>query len=213
VTGAAGGALGALIPGGSTLVGSVASGAAGGVASGLTSELYDLTPLPAADHTFDTSTVAVNTLIGAATGPLGRNRRAAEGPLLAEPHQVNAVGGRNNCASCVIAGDATWAGYPASAIKLNPDEAFPHGLIRIAKYARNDWMPVTSRTDVEGILGQAGPGARGIVYGARLSTPNQSAHVFNGRNAGGELEFYDFQSGQPGLFEKEFDQMLFIRTN
>ncbi|MDT3443840.1 RHS repeat-associated core domain-containing protein [Pseudofrankia sp. BMG5.37] len=56
---------------------------------------------------------------------------------------VNAVGGKNNCVSCAIAGDSTLRGSPASAIKRDPDLPFENGLQSIVNYAGRNMYPVS----------------------------------------------------------------------
>jgi hypothetical protein len=58
------------------------------------------------------------------------------------------------------------------------------------------FKPVTGQAEVEQLLKDAGPGARGIVYGARTTT----AHVWNAINEGGKVHFIDAQVGAPGSF-------------
>jgi hypothetical protein len=58
---------------------------------------------------------------------------------------------------------------------------------------------VAGREEIEQILADAGPGARGIVYGFR--GPGMLAHFFNAANQGGAINFIDFQIGGEASFE------------
>ena len=55
----------------STLSGAILRGGAGGAATGSVGEAYDMLPLPGSDGSFDVENVAVDTVIGGATGGIG----------------------------------------------------------------------------------------------------------------------------------------------
>jgi RHS repeat-associated protein len=55
----------------STLTGALVRGGAGGAATGTVGEGYDLLPLPGSDGSFDVENVALETVIGSATGGMG----------------------------------------------------------------------------------------------------------------------------------------------
>lgn len=124
---------------------------------------------------------------------------------------VNAVGGSHNCTSCVIAGDSTLAGNPASAIDLYPGRAIPGGNAAVADYAGAPWRSVSGRSAIEQELLAAGDGARGIVYG----TDGVDAHVWNAVVQDGRVNFVDFQGigpSGPAAFDA-WDTFGFVRTN
>jgi hypothetical protein len=72
------------------------------------------------------------------------------------------------------------------------------------------FKPVGGQADVAQLLSDAGPGARGIVYGSRADT---YGHVFNGVNQGGVIRFLDGQSGSVANWDDGFDAFYFLRTN
>lgn len=130
--------------------------------------------------------------------------KAASGP-------INAVGGTHNCVACVVAGDSTLAGRPATATNLFPGRPIPNGNALIAKYAGAPWRAVSGRTAIEKELLAAGDGARGIVYG----TNGTEAHVWNAIVQRGQVNFVDFQGlvpSGPSLF-KDWNSFFFVRTN
>lgn len=125
--------------------------------------------------------------------------RPAAGPQRAfEPpdglFDVNPLRDPDNCVSCAIAGDATLGGAPACAIACGPRHVSE---IRIALGGL--FRPVTGRAEIERLLQDAGPGARGIVYASRDDgiTPG---HTFNAINRGGVIWFIDFQIARPATF-------------
>ncbi len=145
-----------------------------------------------------------------ALGDLGASVTAAK-IAAGAAGSVNAVGGKNNCVSCAIAGDSTLAGSPASAIKLDPDVAIPNGLAAIQDYAGSPWRVVSGRAAVERRLLAAGEGARGIVYGGN----GKEGHVWNAIVQQGKVNFVDFQGEGPNG-SASFDawkQFFFVRTN
>jgi len=186
----------AAVAGGSSIVGYLAGGAAGE---------NEVSPEGAA---FAGGTGA----IGGGLSSLLFNRIAAavaaRSVTRSAPGSVNKVGGTQNCTACAIAGDATLAGRPASALKLNPDLPYKDGMALIQNYASSTWRWTTGRAAIQKELMAAGNGARGIVYGLR---PNGTAHVFNAVVQRGRVNFVDFQTGGAGTFGG-FSRYAFIRT-
>ena len=124
---------------------------------------------------------------------------------------VNAVGGTHNCVSCMIAGDSTLAGNPASAVDLYPGRPTPGGNAAIADYAGAPWRSVSGRSAIEQELLAVGDGARGIVCG----TDGVNAHVWNAVVQDGRVNFVDFQGigpNGPAAFDA-WDSFAFVRTN
>jgi hypothetical protein len=68
---------------------------------------------------------------------------------------------------------------------------------------------VAGPTQIEEMLSDAGPGARGIVFGDRLG---EAGHVFNAVNQGGVVRFLDPQTGGPASFEG-YSEFRFLWTN
>lgn len=128
----------------------------------------------------------------------------------AQPGSVNAVGGTMNCTSCVIAGDSTLAGRPASAIDLFPGKAIPDGNQLIEAYAGAPWRAVSGREAIERELLAAGDGARGIVYGRT----GGDAHVWNAVVQDGKVNFVDFQGHGPNGADAftPWERFAFVRT-
>lgn len=119
--------------------------------------------------------------------------------------KVNPLGGTQNCVNCAIAGDHTLAGFPTSAL----DSAGPQLISRIEQHFGASFKAVGGRSDISDILANAGPGARGIVFGARGSDPG---HVFNAINQGGVVRYIDFQTGHAASFNG-YSGFSFLRTN
>ncbi|WP_082859859.1 RHS repeat-associated core domain-containing protein [Alloactinosynnema sp. L-07] len=125
-------------------------------------------------------------------------------------HNVNKVRGTQNCSSCVVAGDATLAGHPASAIKLDPDVPIPYGMDQIEARAGSQWRWMPSRATIEYDLISAGNGARGIVYGARA---DGTAHTWNAVVKNGRVKFIDYQIGRGRAASFDgYTEFAFIRT-
>jgi RHS repeat-associated protein len=100
---------------------------------------------------------------------------------------VNRSGSRKNCANCVIAGDATLSGAPASAL---PGGITPRSVLERHFGGRFQWVR-GGRSGIERMLSAAGPGARGIVFGEKMRDPG---HYFNAVvNQRGAPRFIDFQ--------------------
>jgi hypothetical protein len=79
----------------------------------------------------------------------------------------------------------------------------------LERFFETSFKPVTGKVEIEGILTQAGNGARGIVYGSR---DGKVGHVFNAVNQGGTIRFLDGQTGSEASFDG-FDGFMFLRTN
>lgn len=124
---------------------------------------------------------------------------------------VNPLGGTLNCVNCVVAGDATLSGSAATALDSDGAQA----LSILEKTYGGSFEPVGGQSAIEQQLLDAGPGARGIVYGSRV-TPDGApdiGHVFNAVNEDGTVRFIDFQSGRPASFTDGYDGFEFLRTN
>lgn len=86
----------------------------------------------------------------------------------------------------------------------------PVGSSGVLPYDRDFPQGVLSGADeIQQLLLDAEPGARGIVYGSRGPDPG---HVFKAVNQRGVVRFLDGQSGGPASFQG-FDGFHFLRTN
>ena len=85
------------------------------------------------------------------------------GNLAGSIRDVNPLGGTQNCINCVIAGDATLSGSAASAL----DSAGPQSISILENTYGGTFKIVSGQSEIEQMLSDAGPGARGIVYGER----------------------------------------------
>lgn len=173
----------------------------------------------------DAATIGSNALLAAETvcqgvsGPAGgdtvpveiRQDPAGGADLLSLIRSVNpggpsAPGRRLNCVNCAIATDSCLAGRPAVAdpsqrtLKIN----------KITEQLGGEWVDVSGESEIRALLGAAGPGARGVVYGAYAEG---GGHVFNAINTGGSVAFLDGQNGRYASFSPEFIGYLFARTN
>jgi len=150
---------------------------------------------------------------GAAVGGLkaglqavGRLAKAGEAAKEAGSiRSVNAIGGKMNCVNCVIATDATLAGRPTSALGGGP---FRINVLEKAFGGR--FGAPGPITNVSEALSAAGPGARGIVFGARGS--GEVGHVFNVVNQNGVVRFLDGQTGRAASLEG-YQSFQLLRTN
>ncbi len=106
--------------------------------------------------------------------------------------------------NCSIATDATLGGRPASALASGPT---PISVLE-ATYGRQ-FARVTGPSAIETELLNAGPGARGIIFGSR--GPGQVGHVFNGVNQAGVVRFLDGQTGTVASFQG-FRDLYFLPT-
>jgi RHS repeat-associated protein len=77
---------------------------------------------------------------------------------------VNPLGGGMNCVNCSVATDATLGGSLASALLSGPKP-----ISVLESLYGGSFKPVSGQAEIEGILADAGNGARGIVYGSRGS--------------------------------------------
>jgi len=118
---------------------------------------------------------------------------------------VNPLGGTNNCVNCVVAGDATLSGSQASAL----NSVGPQPISILENAYGGTFKEVAGQAQVTQMLSDAGPGARGIVYGARAG---EAGHVFNVVNQGGTIRFLDPQIGGPASFEG-YSGFRFLWTN
>ena len=119
---------------------------------------------------------------------------------------MNPMGGMQNCTACVIATDATLGGSPASAVPGGPFNviqsitAYKPGAVGI---------PANGPAGIRIMMGNSGPGSRGIIWGTRGTDPG---HVFNVVNQGGTIRFLDGQIGGAAV-ETGFDSYYLFRTN
>jgi RHS repeat-associated protein len=100
---------------------------------------------------------------------------------------VNKVGGKQNCANCSIATDATLAGNPASALSGGITNK-----VEVAAHFGSKFGGMTSLTRVEAQMVKAGNGSRGVIFAAREGRPG---HFFNVVNQNGMVRFLDGQTG------------------
>jgi RHS repeat-associated protein len=117
---------------------------------------------------------------------------------------VNPTGGKQNCANCAIATDATLAGNPASAL--------PGGPTRISVLEQQfgaKFGPAGSIENVKSSLSAAGDGSRGIVFASR---GNEVGHVFNAVNQGGVVRLLDGQTGTTASLQG-YRSFSLLRTN
>lgn len=80
--------------------------------------------------------------------------------------RVNPTGSMDNCVACAIATDARLAGNPASALAVPPQR-----ISVLSDRFGGAWKNVGGADEVTDMLNAAGPGARGIVYGAPPADP------------------------------------------
>lgn len=117
---------------------------------------------------------------------------------------VNPLRGSQNCVNCAIATDSTLSGAPMSALNFGPQP-----ISVLEKVYGGTFKSVAGRSQIEQMLAEAGPGARGIVFGSRGIEVD---HVFNAVNQRGAVRFLDGQSGGAASFDG-FDGFMFLRTN
>ena len=110
-----------------------------------------------------------------------------------------------NCVNCAVAVDQVLAG---KTVKALPDpSASGFAVYELEDLYNNYFVDVSSKAEIEVILGQAGTGARGIVYGE-----GDMGHVFNVANLGGEIVFIDGQSRRLANVEQFRNLALLIRN-
>jgi filamentous hemagglutinin len=107
--------------------------------------------------------------------------------------QINPTRDRMNCVSCVVAVDASLTGHPASAVPGGP-----RSIQDLAEHFGGSFRTVSGEADVAAILVRAGPGARGVVFGAVAG--RNYGHVFNAVNQRGTVRFLDGQTGGEAAF-------------
>jgi RHS repeat-associated protein len=112
---------------------------------------------------------------------------------------VNPLGSINNCVNCAIATERTLAGFPTSAM---PQSGRAAPLSVITEAFGGAFRTVSGRAGITQIMEAAGPGSRGIVFGARAG--NEPGHVFNVVNQNGTVRYLDRQSGTAAVFEDDY---------
>ncbi|MFD4135631.1 RHS repeat-associated core domain-containing protein [Streptomyces goshikiensis] len=124
---------------------------------------------------------------GAGGGGVTAKGLAYKTPITPELQKlINPSGGQTNCRACALAVDRTLGGAPASALPISAgsqDALLVH-------YPGRAFQNLT----LNGVVSQiqaAGPGARGIVIGAK----GRNGHAFNVANIGGDVIFLDGQVG------------------
>ena len=127
----------------------------------------------------------------------------------------SALGRRNNCVNCVIAGYHILAGRPATALE---SKGFP--LTKLEDYFST--KDVTRRfefmtlTEIGALLRLKGNGAHGIVY---VGWTRKRGHVFNALNVGGKIKFIDFQNPEANVIKEARlrgfikSETIFLRTD
>lgn len=117
-------------------------------------------------------------------------------------------GRTHNCVNCSVATDATLAGNPATALPVNHKNGIP--LTVLEKQYGSKFKSISGQEKIIQQMTEAGPGARGIIYGSY--GPDQPGHVFNVVNQNGTIRFLDGQSGKAADLSK-FDSFQILRTN
>lgn len=131
------------------------------------------------------------------------------------PHQspeawigdVNPGNGRNNCAECARAVQATWSGDPSAAATLNDRFAFGEPDACMPEWAGQESKPVDMQ-QVGDQLKELGPGSSAVVG---FDRSQGAGHWFNAINDGGVIKAVDGQSGRigpwpPAMEDLRFDQ-------
>ena len=136
---------------------------------------------------------------------------AAQSPMASQAaneagsiRSVNLIDGKMNCVNCVVATDATLAGRPASAMPGGP-----YRINALEKLYGTKFGPPSSISDISETISNAGPGARGIVFGSR---GDAVGHVFNAINQKGVVRFLDGQTGGAASLDG-FQSFQLLRTN
>jgi hypothetical protein len=91
----------------STLTGAITRGGLTGAASGVTTEAYDMLPLPGSDGQFNLENVALETVIGGATGSMGY--RPGADLDVPSPYDVDLASPQRR--THILDGDATGGGH------------------------------------------------------------------------------------------------------
>jgi hypothetical protein len=131
------------------------------------------------------------------------------------PHQspetwikdVNPGNGRNNCAECARAVQATWSGDPSAAATLNDRFAFGEPDACMPEWAGQESKPVDMQ-QVGDQVEELGPGSSAVVG---FDRSQGSGHWFNAINDGGVIKAVDGQSGRigpwpPAMKDLRFDE-------
>jgi len=112
----------------------------------------------------------------------------------------------NNCVNCAVATDATFAGFPATA--LPSDVALPVSILE--DLFGTGFRRVAGRAAVETEMSALGAGARGIVFVRRSG--DTVGHVFNTVvSKTGIVKFFDGQSMAAASFDG-YDIVEFLIT-
>ncbi len=122
---------------------------------------------------------------------------------------INAPGGpgrTKNCMNCAIAVDDALGGVVHSAAESTRGGSVP----QLEERYGGTFSPL-SKEQIASELEAAGPGSRGIVFGAR-SWPIPG-HVFNAVNDDGTIRFIDGQTGGDAVFDSSFVATYLLRTN
>ena len=104
-------------------------------------------------------------------------------------------GTTTNCVNCAVALDATLAGRPASALP-GPVQ----NIAVLEKEFGTKFSAPTTLAKIEAEFAQLGNGARGIVFGQKVS--GGAGHVVNVVNQRGTARFLDAQSGTVANFDR-----------
>lgn len=174
---------------------------------------------PIAIDTAEVKVIAVETALalvtmGKRSALLGAEVRAIEGKVVAAEASpaagsirgVNPTAAMENCVACSIATDAALGGSPASAIPGGPFSVVES----ITTYRPGAvGIPANGVGGIQTMMTNAGPGARGIVWGTRGTAPG---HVFNVVNQGGTIRFLDGQIGGAAAAEG-FETYYLFRTH
>jgi hypothetical protein len=107
--------------------------------------------------------------------------------------------------NCAIATDATLSGRAASAMPGGPYRIDVLEKFYGAKFVRIDGI-----RGVSAAMGEAGNGARGIVFGSRGE--GEVGHVFNVVNRRGTIRYLDGQTGKAASLDG-YDNFHLFRTN
>jgi RHS repeat-associated protein len=118
---------------------------------------------------------------------------------------ANPLGGTMNCVNCVVAGDAILGGRAASAL----NSMGPQAVSVLERVFGGGFVRVAGKSEISGLLSEAGSGARGIVYGERAGGVG---HVFNAVNQGGVIRYLDPQTGGVASFQG-YTGFRFLWTN
>ncbi|MFN2555885.1 MAG: toxin glutamine deamidase domain-containing protein [Nitriliruptorales bacterium] len=164
-------------------------------------------------HVNPTAVIA-DTIAGGVSSSIGARLRPSSTTSVDElvaGHSIRDVnpgypspGRKMNCVNCAVATDATLAGRPASALPGSPTP-----IAALEEHFGGTFKAVASPSEVSASLHEAGPGARGIIFGYRSTGVG---HVFNAVNQRGTVRFLDGQIGGPASLEG-YDALYFLRTN